>query len=169
MGKPQVRYEPKRICACQHTSGNQHPQDRVQIDAWRAVASVSSHFESRQASSRLTQVNEGARRIVFRCDPALICTGNMGVGMMKLTKTARILTLSAMLPFAALVATSAHAEDDDASAGKGALKGGVVGGAVGAVTGAGAATGAAVGAAAGATAGAIKKNKDDDKEEKKDE
>ena len=84
-----------------------------------------------------------------------------------MSKTVRALTFSVMLPFAAFATTSAIAEDDP-SAGKGAVKGGLVGGAVGAVTGAGAATGAAVGAAAGATAGAIKKNKDDDKKEKKD-
>ena len=84
-----------------------------------------------------------------------------------MSKTVRALTLSVMLPFATFATTSAIAEDDP-SAGNGAVKGGLVGGAVGAVTGAVAATGAAVGAAAGATAGAIKKNKDDDKKEKKD-
>lgn len=87
---------------------------------------------------------------------------------MMMRKAFRALVLSAMLPFAAFAATSASAEDDP-SAAKGALKGGVIGGAVGAVTGGGAATGAAVGAAAGATAGAIKKNKDEDEKDTKDE
>ena len=82
-----------------------------------------------------------------------------------MSKIVRALTLSVMLPFAAIATTSASAEDDP-SAAKGAVKGGVVGGAVGAITGAGAGAGAAVGAAAGATAGAIKKNKDEDKKEK---
>ncbi len=86
---------------------------------------------------------------------------------MKSFRFTRIVALSAALPFAAFAATSAIAEDDP-SAGKGAAKGALVGGAVGAVTGGGAAAGAAVGAAAGATAGAIKKNKDEDDKEKKD-
>ncbi|MBQ0817880.1 MAG: hypothetical protein QNK17_08270 [Hyphomicrobiaceae bacterium] len=63
---------------------------------------------------------------------------------MKMIKTARVMTLSVMLPFAAFAATSASAEDES-SAGKGAA----TGAAVGAVTGAGAAKGAAAGAIIG--------------------
>ncbi|BAQ18395.1 glycine zipper domain-containing protein [Methyloceanibacter caenitepidi] len=87
---------------------------------------------------------------------------------MTMSKAFRALALGATLPVAALAVTPASAEDDP-SAAKGAVKGGVIGGAVGAVTGGGAATGAAVGAAAGATAGAIKKNKEEDEKDTKDE
>jgi hypothetical protein len=66
---------------------------------------------------------------------------------MKFTKTARILTLSVMLPFAAFATTSASAEDDEGSAAKGAA----TGAAVGAVTGVGAGKGAAAGAVLGGT------------------
>jgi phage tail tape-measure protein len=84
--------------------------------------------------------------------------------VMKMSKTARILTLSAMLPFAAFAATSASAGDDDKEGG--ALKGAAKGAAIGAVVpGVSAKTGAIV----GGTAGAIKKNSDQDSEEKKDQ
>jgi hypothetical protein len=82
---------------------------------------------------------------------------------MNMSKTARALTLSFILPFAAFAATSASAGDDqkESSALKGAAKG-----AVGAkVLGGSAKTGAVV----GGTAGAVKKNKDDDKGANKDE
>jgi hypothetical protein len=63
---------------------------------------------------------------------------------MKLIKTARILTLSAMLPFAAFAATSAIAEDEG-SAAKGAATGAAVGAATGMRAGKGAAAGAIIG------------------------
>jgi hypothetical protein len=63
---------------------------------------------------------------------------------MKMSKIARVLTLSVMLPFAAFAATSAGAEDEGSAA-----KGAATGAAVGAVTGAGAAKGAAAGAIIG--------------------
>jgi hypothetical protein len=82
---------------------------------------------------------------------------------MIISKTARVLTLSIMLPFAVFAATSASAEDDQKEGG--AVKGAVKGATAGAILpGVDAKTGAAV----GATAGAIKANKDG-KEEKKDE
>lgn len=83
---------------------------------------------------------------------------------MKMSKTARILTLTAMLPFAAFAVTSASAEDDQNEGGavKGGVKGAIIGGVLPGVD-------AKTGAAVGATAGAIKKNNNDDKEEKKDE
>jgi len=83
---------------------------------------------------------------------------------MKMSKLARVLTLSAMLPFVAFAATSAIADDDQKEGGavKGGVKGAIIGGALPGVS-------AKTGAAVGATAGAIKANKDDDddKEEKK--
>ena len=54
---------------------------------------------------------------------------------MSISKTARVVTASIMLSFAAFAATSASAKDDEGSAAKGAA----TGAAVGAVTGAGAA------------------------------
>jgi hypothetical protein len=63
---------------------------------------------------------------------------------MNMRKTARVLTLSVMLPFAAFAVTSASAEDQGSAA-----KGAATGAAVGAVTGAGAAKGAAAGAIIG--------------------
>jgi outer membrane lipoprotein SlyB len=84
--------------------------------------------------------------------------------VMKMTKTAHILTLSAMLPFAAFAATSASAGDDEKEGG--ALKGAAKGAAIGAVVpGVSAKTGATV----GAVSGAVKKNNADDKDDKKDE
>lgn len=73
-----------------------------------------------------------------------------GVHKMKMSKIARVLTLSAMLPFVAFSATSASAEDDGSAA-----KGAATGAAVGAVTGGSAAKGAAAGAIIG---GAKKKD-----------
>jgi outer membrane lipoprotein SlyB len=87
-----------------------------------------------------------------------------GKSEMKVIKTARVLTLGAMLPFAAFAVTSASAGDDDKEGG--ALKGAAKGAAIGAVVpGVSAKTGATV----GAVSGAIKKNNKDDKEEKKDD
>jgi hypothetical protein len=74
---------------------------------------------------------------------------------MNVSKKAQILTVSAMLPFAAFAATSASAEDDGSAA-----KGAATGAAVGAVTGAG----AAKGAAAGAIIGGAKKNNEEQEE-----
>jgi hypothetical protein len=76
-----------------------------------------------------------------RCGPQ---AGSVGVDAMKLIKTARILTLSAMLPFAAFAATSAIAEDEG-SAAKGAATGAAVGAATGMRAGKGAAAGAIIG------------------------
>jgi hypothetical protein len=70
---------------------------------------------------------------------------------MKMSKTARVLTFSVMLPFAAFAATSASAGDEGSAA-----KGAATGAAVGAVTGAGAAKGAATGAIIGGAKGSDK-------------
>jgi hypothetical protein len=76
---------------------------------------------------------------------------------MNISKSACVLTLSILLPFAVLTATSASAEDDQKEGG--ALKGAAKGAAVGAVLpGVDAKTGAAV----GAVSGAVKANKDED-------
>jgi hypothetical protein len=83
---------------------------------------------------------------------------------MKMSKTARVLTLSVMLPFAAFAATSASAQDDQKEGGvvSGAAKGALIGGVLPGVS-------AKTGAIVGGTAGAIKKNSDQDNEEKKDQ
>jgi hypothetical protein len=83
---------------------------------------------------------------------------------MKMTKTAYILTLSVMLPFAAFAATSASAQDDQKEGGvvSGAAKGAAAGAILPGVS-------AKTGAIVGGTAGAIKKNSDQDNEEKKDQ
>jgi phage tail tape-measure protein len=83
---------------------------------------------------------------------------------MKMSKTARVLTISAMLPLAAFAVTSASAEDDQKEGG--ALKGAAKGAAIGAVVpGVSAKTGATV----GAVSGAMKKSNADDTDDKKDE
>jgi len=80
---------------------------------------------------------------------------------MKMSKTARILTLGLMLPFAAFAVTSASAGDDQKEGGalKGATKGAIIGGVVPGVS-------AKTGAVVGGVAGAVKKNSDDNKDEK---
>ena len=81
---------------------------------------------------------------------------------MKISKSARILTLGIALPFALMSATSAFAEDKKKEGG--VVKGAVKGAAVGAVLpGVSAKTGATV----GAVSGGVKKSKSN-KEEKKD-
>jgi len=80
---------------------------------------------------------------------------------MKMSKTARILTLGLVLPFAAFATTSASAGDDQKEGGalKGATKGAIIGGVVPGVS-------AKTGAVVGGVAGAAKKNSDDNKDEK---
>jgi hypothetical protein len=82
---------------------------------------------------------------------------------MKISKSARILTLGIALPFAVMASSAAFAKDDDKkehSAGKGMVKGAAAGALLPGVS-------AGTGAVIGGVSGAAKANKDRKEEKKK--